>query len=138
MAAVAIPSFNGFQKRARDSEAKTNLGSLYTAEKGYFYEKDEYSNALSDIGFLTESGSDRYFTIGFTGTISTNWYANTVGTVATGLGFAANKAANCKVNNLATPKEFKAGAFGDSNSVGANYQMTQAKDLDRAGANDCQ
>jgi type IV pilus assembly protein PilA len=43
LAAIAIPNFLKFQAKSKQSEAKTNLKGIYTAETGYFGEKNAYS-----------------------------------------------------------------------------------------------
>ena len=54
LAAIAIPNFIRFQARSKQSEAKTNLKAVFTAQKSYFGERDEYTDILSDIGFGPE------------------------------------------------------------------------------------
>lgn len=63
LASVAIPSVNKYMAKARQSEAKTNLGSLYTAEKAFFAEYNVYDSRFSAIGFAPE-GKLRY-NVGF-------------------------------------------------------------------------
>lgn len=58
LATIAIPSFLRFQSRAKQSEAKTNLGAIFKSQKAYFAEKDTY-NSFASIGF-TPSGNNRY------------------------------------------------------------------------------
>lgn len=57
LAAIAIPNFIKFQARSKQSEAKTNLKALFTAQKAFFSEKDRYSNFASEIGFAPERGN---------------------------------------------------------------------------------
>lgn len=42
LAAIAIPNFLKFQAKSKQSEAKTNLKGVYTAETGYFGEQNSY------------------------------------------------------------------------------------------------
>ena len=42
LAAIAIPNFLKFQAKSKQSEAKTNLKGIYTAETGYFGENNSY------------------------------------------------------------------------------------------------
>ncbi len=42
LAAIAIPQYKKFQAKAKASEAKTNLGSIATAEEAYKAENDKY------------------------------------------------------------------------------------------------
>jgi len=44
LAAIAIPNFLKFQAKSKQSEAKTNLKGIYTAETGYFGENNSYGN----------------------------------------------------------------------------------------------
>ena len=57
LAAIAIPNFSKFQAKSKQSEAKTNLKALFTAEKAYFGEKDKYSIDLQAVGFAPEPGN---------------------------------------------------------------------------------
>ncbi len=42
LAAIAIPNFLKFQAKSKQSEAKTNLKGVYTAETAYFGEQNTY------------------------------------------------------------------------------------------------
>ena len=57
LAAIAIPNFIKFQARAKQSEAKGNLKSLFVSQKSYFAEKDTFSSFVTDIGFNPERGN---------------------------------------------------------------------------------
>jgi type IV pilus assembly protein PilA len=57
LAAIAIPNFIKFQARSKQSEAKSNLKAIYTAEKAYLQEKDVYSTDVSKVGFSPERGN---------------------------------------------------------------------------------
>jgi len=59
LAAIAIPNFLKYQCRAKQSEAKAQLGAIRTNEESYIVEYDRYSNDLDKIGF-TLKGSTRY------------------------------------------------------------------------------
>jgi type IV pilus assembly protein PilA len=65
LASVAVPSINKYMAKSRQSEAKTNLGSLYTAEKAFAAEYVLYHTAFQAIGYAPE-GRMRY-NIGFGG-----------------------------------------------------------------------
>lgn len=43
LAAIAIPNFVKFQARAKQAEAKSNLGAYYTGAKAYFAENATYT-----------------------------------------------------------------------------------------------
>ena len=57
MAAIAIPNFIRFQARAKQSECKANLKSVFTAEMSYFQKEDRYSPLPHEIGFSPERGN---------------------------------------------------------------------------------
>ncbi len=57
LAAIAIPNFIRFQARSKQSEAKTNLKAIFTAQKAYFGEKDKYVTNFKVIGFDPEAGN---------------------------------------------------------------------------------
>lgn len=59
LAAIAIPNFLNYQCKARQAEAKTNLGSIRTAQEGYYAEYSTYSTSQGAIGFATK-GSAKY------------------------------------------------------------------------------
>ncbi len=65
LAAVAIPNYQKYQARARQSEAKIALAAAYTAEKGYVTEQGTYTSCLRDMGYAPE-GSRQYYAVGFT------------------------------------------------------------------------
>ncbi|WP_320041315.1 prepilin-type N-terminal cleavage/methylation domain-containing protein [uncultured Desulfobacter sp.] len=58
LAAIAIPNFMAYQCKAKQSEAKSNLGNIHVMEEAYFAEHDTYEG-LPTIGFDTK-GSSRY------------------------------------------------------------------------------
>jgi type IV pilus assembly protein PilA len=61
LAAIAIPNFMQYQAKSKQSEAKTNLGGIYTSEVAYFGEQNAFSNTFSLIGFQVASqGTQRY------------------------------------------------------------------------------
>lgn len=62
LAVVAVPNFLTFSKRSKQSEAKANLKSAFTAEKAYFADQDAYSESIKEVGFQPERGNRyRYF-----------------------------------------------------------------------------
>ncbi|MBK8659405.1 MAG: prepilin-type N-terminal cleavage/methylation domain-containing protein [Bacteroidetes bacterium] len=62
---LAIPSLMPLISKARSTEAKLQLNSLYTYQKTYFFETATYSHSLEEIGFeqmklSTEGGQANY------------------------------------------------------------------------------
>ena len=60
LAAIAIPNFLNYQCKAKQSEAKANLGSIALCEEAYCAEYDTYSWSLNNIGFATKGTNVRY------------------------------------------------------------------------------
>lgn len=80
LAAIGIPQYAKFQARARQSEAKGALSSLYTAEQSFQGEWATYTPDLMDIGFGV-SGSQLRYTTGFANATFTGTFpAATTGT----------------------------------------------------------
>jgi type IV pilus assembly protein PilA len=50
LAAIAIPNFLRFQAKSKQSEAKTNLKAIFTAETSYFGENNSFAN-LSTVNY---------------------------------------------------------------------------------------
>ena len=57
LAAIAIPNFIKFQARSKQSEARMNLKAIYTSQKSYFGEMDNYSSNFKAIGWGPEAGN---------------------------------------------------------------------------------
>ena len=67
LAAIAIPNFQSFQARARQSEAKTQLGAIFTVEEAFRGEHNTYTSCLggtTGIGY-TRTGNRIYYGVGF-------------------------------------------------------------------------
>ena len=129
LAAIAIPNFLKFQAKSKQSEAKTNLGAIFTGQLSFFGEQNAYG-LFNQINW-SPSGTPRYhYTLA-------GWDDNTgsgVGALATQVTVPAwtgnlnNVVDNNNspiaspgavgVNNTATPATFAAGAGGKiSNSA---------------------
>ncbi len=69
LAAIAIPNFLKFQAKAKQSEAKQNLGAIYTAMMSYFSSNDTYpddapavvTHACWSLMNWAPAGQTRYF-----------------------------------------------------------------------------
>ncbi len=59
LAAIAIPNFLKYQAKARQSEARTNLGAVFVAETSYYGEQARYSD-FDAIGFALVASTNRY------------------------------------------------------------------------------
>ncbi|MCK4864967.1 MAG: prepilin-type N-terminal cleavage/methylation domain-containing protein [Gammaproteobacteria bacterium] len=89
LAAIAIPSYNGYIKTAKMSEAHNNLAALRLAEEEYFLENNEYfdGNGWSAVQtasgglWMRSKGSGDTYNFDYVVTLSSGWTAT-----ATGLG----------------------------------------------------
>jgi type IV pilus assembly protein PilA len=76
LASIAIPSIGKYMAKARQSEAKTQLSSLYTAEKAFFAEYTQYDSRFGAIGYSPE-GKLRY-NVGFGTSVVSTTYSGTI------------------------------------------------------------
>jgi type IV pilus assembly protein PilA len=60
LAAIAIPNFMRYQAKAKQSEAKANLGSIYTSEITFRAESDRFAQTIAGILDWAAAGSTRY------------------------------------------------------------------------------
>lgn len=80
LSSIAVPQFQRFIFKARQTEAKTGLTSLYTAEKAFYGEWSEYDQRFGAIGYEPEG--KYFYNIGFlTGGYESS---NLTGTVSVG------------------------------------------------------
>jgi len=78
-AAIAIPNYQKYTARSRQTEAKIQLSSVFVAEKAYSTEAGAYTACVSKIGVKTY-GPSTYYEIGFTSAASTASLCGTNGT----------------------------------------------------------
>lgn len=65
LSAVAIPNFRKYQAKAKMSEAKLQLSSLYTAQTAFFSDYNIYHNCLVYMGYNPQREVlNRYYMIG--------------------------------------------------------------------------
>lgn len=64
LSTIGVPTFKRMIQKSKKSEAKVNLGGLYTAEQAFFAEYNAYGNRPEKVGFQTD-GSDLIYVIGF-------------------------------------------------------------------------
>jgi type IV pilus assembly protein PilA len=92
LAAIAIPNFLQYQARARQSEARTNLGGIFVSETAFLGEQGRYGS-FQAIGFTLASSTNRYTyrspnaagTGGSTSTIGADLFQTNLPAVATEL-----------------------------------------------------
>jgi type IV pilus assembly protein PilA len=67
LAALAIPNFLKFQARSKQSEARSNLKSYFTAERSYYADKQMFLDVAGPIGFGPESANRYGYFLGAAG-----------------------------------------------------------------------
>lgn len=67
LAAIAVPNFQRFTAKSKQSEAKSNLSAIYAAERSFFAEWNQFVGGFGDIGYLPQ-GMLRY-NHGFSATV---------------------------------------------------------------------
>ena len=100
LSAVAIPNFKKYQAKAKVSEAKISLSSVYTAETSWFGDNDAFGTCLADMGYSVSAAeaSSRYFAVGFA---AVNTAAN---------GIATQKGVTCGATYFFAGRKSVAGA----------------------------
>ena len=63
LAALAYPNLEKYLKRARQTEAKTNLSAIYTAQKIYFTLHQSYAEDINELDLSLAQGDPYTFTI---------------------------------------------------------------------------
>ncbi|MBF0391026.1 MAG: prepilin-type N-terminal cleavage/methylation domain-containing protein [Desulfamplus sp.] len=63
LAAIAIPNYILYQCKAKQSEAKSNLGAVRTSQEAYFASYDTYSTSLDRIGFMPKGSANYSITV---------------------------------------------------------------------------
>lgn len=109
LAAVAIPNYQKFQAKARQSEAKVALGSAYTSEKSFQTEYNQFTACIRNIGIAAD-GTNNFYAVGFPSDPSTTptamYYGVASSSCATQDGYFvaqrnAGASASCQVTNFA-------------------------------------
>lgn len=71
LAAIAIPNYQKYQARAKQSEAKIGLAAVYTALRSFFIENSTYTYCLNQVGALPDTAnSKRFYGMGFDNTVT--------------------------------------------------------------------
>lgn len=93
LASIAVPNYQKYQARARQSEAKVSLGALATAENAYSVEAATYSSCLNLVGY-TPMGAIQYYATGLQTAFNSNGYVLAGNTTSTCTVAASQTAAN--------------------------------------------
>ena len=65
LSAIAIPNFYGMQKRAKTTEAKSNLGAIWSLQEAYYAENETYANPAGELDPGVYDGSSGWPELGF-------------------------------------------------------------------------
>jgi len=57
LATLAVPRFQLFSAKARQSEAKTSLTALHTLQESYFMENNVYAGNVAAVGWAAPAGA---------------------------------------------------------------------------------
>ena len=60
LAAIALPSLLGQVSKAKQAEAKNNIGAINRAQQAYFLEWQEFTSGLTDLGVGIKTLSENY------------------------------------------------------------------------------
>ncbi len=136
LAAIALPSFLNQANRARESEAKTYVGTMNRGQQAYYLEEQEFSDTITGLGLGLDDDTENYnYSISGGGEDSTSVTnqaqpegttaafrayigGTSVGTVETG-GEATTYATLCEAIN----PEVADGPTGEDD---ANFSLTEA------------
>lgn len=77
LSTVGIPAFRKMMQKAKQSEARVNLGNLYTVESAFFSEYGAYGHNLSVMGYeISGDAGSLTYAIGFTAAPACTGQAN--------------------------------------------------------------
>lgn len=140
LATVAVPNFQRFQAKAKQTEAKTSLSGIYTGQQAYRAEWDTYTACVGRIGFAYEAAPAVYrYAAGFgAGTVIHPTGACSPGFTAPGTAFQQTvaSATNSTVANLGgdvnLATQFSARAHTAAGNIGGSgahdlWSINQAK-----------
>lgn len=120
LAAIAIPNYQKFQAKARQSEAKIALSAIYSAEISYATENSTYSACLANIGYTNSSGSKAYYATGFNTTINTTGCGPGSGFTCLGYAWTAGAAPTASCTATGGNTFFNATVYAPGSTVIAN------------------
>ena len=141
LAAIAIPNFLSYQARARQAEARTNLGGAYVAESAFFANAGQFDN-FTAVGFqLGNTSNSTCPPCRYTYRVADPVGANTAETILAGQGGTtmADGAGTPAVSAVMTQSTFTitAAANLDSDSTPDQWHVSDSKTgLQAADSND--
>jgi type IV pilus assembly protein PilA len=111
LSAIALPSFLNQAKKAKQSEAKTYVGSMNKGQQAFYTENDAFTSSVNDtgIGIKTQTSNYTYGTA-TTGT-GTAAYATTYSDLVTGVTGLKNYGGRVYLQEVGVNSELTSIAF---------------------------
>lgn len=132
LAAIAVPNYQRFTAKSKQSEAKANLSALYSAERAFQSEWNTYSTEFSRVGYAP-SGNLRYehgFATAYD-TLPENYTGQTALTIAGSMSSTWCGAAPAGTCSLTTIPQDPTGAIdGASTADPTTFTAAAAGDID--------
>ena len=129
LAAIAIPDFLRFQAKAKQSEAKQNLGAIFTCQVAYFGETNTYGDRFDFINWDPEGDTMYSYRVGAGTTQDQDFFIHTKP--------GQDCAAPANIGTSATAFTAGCSANIDSDTLCDEWTINDAKSLrNLAGKND--
>jgi type IV pilus assembly protein PilA len=77
LAAIALPSLLGQVSKAKQAEAKQNIGAINRAQQSYFLQPQVFADTIAELGIGIKSQTDNYNYTVTTSTLATNSFSQT-------------------------------------------------------------
>ncbi len=142
LSAIALPSFLNQANKAKQSEAKTYVGSMNRAQQAYYLENSDFAPEVADLGLGIQTSTENYsYTVNLAvatgtgnGSVATNkavsqkvalkGYAGGVGLASvTGTTDKTTMAVLCEASTAGTADTLTPNATGDGDSVTCTTPM---------------
>ena len=127
LSAIALPSFLNQANKARQSEAKTYVGSMNRAQQAYYMENGAFTATISELGLGIQPKTENY---SYTITLGTASAPGT-GSVATNKGAALQDALKGYAGGVAL-----ASVGGNANDVTTSALLCEANNIGKAVPNE--
>jgi type IV pilus assembly protein PilA len=104
LTSIAVPSYQKYQSRARQVEAKANLANIYTAENSFSVDQSTFSFCLANIGYAPTNPAAMYYAVGFSAmvTIPTTCGPSGTNSCAAFSGYTTSTPLTCIIANGVT------------------------------------
>ena len=124
LSAIALPSFLNQANKARQSEAKTYVGSMNRAQQAYYMENGAFTGTIAELGLGIQPTTENY---SYTVTVTTPASAGATGSIATNKAAALQDALKGYAGGVAL-----ASVGGNANDVTTSALLCEADDIGQA------